>query len=408
MTLIRGVSRSECPWLKRDYKAGQVVYLFHGATYGCIGPNGIAVSEEPGIPPFFEMPDDALIIRRSHVTESLIADRSGTDLGQAADFLLGCTVQAGASRGYRDTATSARDAVLAAQSALDKLQEEVAHQERVIASLNRRFSKQFEAPAEPVAYVRPDAVEAMAASSQQIRQPEQRAAEYVRLERQRQLEVEGWSAEHDDQHTEGEMLRAAVIYTWHGTTKWGYEGDVPKGWPWDPQWWKPKSRQRNLERAGALCLAEGERLLRAGLPTEPANHKYRIVIRELTALLATSAVEGGGDGEVADLVERLTTKRSSLHGDWLDAMEEAAAALSTHHSELAKLREEVARLRTTPVVTEDMVEAGLRAAEIEAANFIFGGEISFHDGFSEAFKARFRAIHRAALTAALTPAPSDE
>ena len=31
-------------------------------------------------------------------------------------------------------------------------------------------------------------------------------------------------------------------------------------WPWAAEWWKPKDCRRNLVRAGALILAEIERL----------------------------------------------------------------------------------------------------------------------------------------------------
>ncbi|NPW56957.1 hypothetical protein HPR97_34090, partial [Pseudomonas aeruginosa] len=34
-------------------------------------------------------------------------------------------------------------------------------------------------------------------------------------------------------------------------------------WPWDEEWWKPKSARENLVRAGALVLAEIERLDRS-------------------------------------------------------------------------------------------------------------------------------------------------
>lgn len=118
-----------------------------------------------------------------------------------------------------------------------------------------------------------------------VRTPEQQAAEDVRLERQRQIRSEGWSAKHDDEHSDGELLRAAVIYIWHGTMmQTSYEGGLPLGWPWEAKWWKPKDRDRNLVRAGALCLAERDRCRRAGLTTGPADHQYSIVIRELVAL----------------------------------------------------------------------------------------------------------------------------
>lgn len=122
-------------------------------------------------------------------------------------------------------------------------------------------------------------------SKPMTRSPQQSAMEWIRLERQRQTQSEGWSPRHDDEHTDGELLRAAVIYIWHGTMmQASFEGGLPVGWPWEAQWWKPKSRQRNLIRAGALCLAERDRCRRAGLPTEPADREYAIVIRELVAL----------------------------------------------------------------------------------------------------------------------------
>jgi hypothetical protein len=36
--------------------------------------------------------------------------------------------------------------------------------------------------------------------------------ELIAEERKRQIEVEGWTAEHDDEHTDGELALAAVCY----------------------------------------------------------------------------------------------------------------------------------------------------------------------------------------------------
>lgn len=38
---------------------------------------------------------------------------------------------------------------------------------------------------------------------------------------------------------------------------------MPVSWPWDFQWFKPSDDRRNLVKAGALILAELERLDRA-------------------------------------------------------------------------------------------------------------------------------------------------
>lgn len=61
LTLIRVVTPKECDWLHRTYLPGDTVYEFNGATYGCIDRNnGLAVTEEPGEHPFFELPWDSV------------------------------------------------------------------------------------------------------------------------------------------------------------------------------------------------------------------------------------------------------------------------------------------------------------------------------------------------------------
>jgi hypothetical protein len=70
-------------------------------------------------------------------------------------------------------------------------------------------------------------------------------------ERQRQKDVEGWTPEHDDDHANGEMARAAACYA--------IGRRVRTFWPWSEKWWKPKDRRRDLVRAGALIIAEIER-----------------------------------------------------------------------------------------------------------------------------------------------------
>ncbi len=89
-----------------------------------------------------------------------------------------------------------------------------------------------------------------------------RAIGDVIAERRRQIDVEGWTAEHDDQHTTGGMALAAACYA-AGRSDW---------WPrsWSLTWWKPKTRRRNLIRAAALIVAEIERLDRAAA-TEAGN-----------------------------------------------------------------------------------------------------------------------------------------
>lgn len=85
----------------------------------------------------------------------------------------------------------------------------------------------------------------------------------VLAERRRQVEVEGWTPEHDDQHKAGEIAAAAACYALHDV-QGGYFGRwLWTMWPWHRDWWKPKDRRRDLVRAGALIIAEIDRLDRA-------------------------------------------------------------------------------------------------------------------------------------------------
>lgn len=86
------------------------------------------------------------------------------------------------------------------------------------------------------------------------------AVRAVLAERQRQIEVEGWSPEHDDEYKSGELAWAAACYAMQSTGQFvRYRNGIPTNWPWDAQWWKPKNPLRDLERAAALLLAEIER-----------------------------------------------------------------------------------------------------------------------------------------------------
>lgn len=88
----------------------------------------------------------------------------------------------------------------------------------------------------------------------------------VQAERRRQIEAEGWTPEHDDAHSHGEMARAAACYALAGSSAPNDETAallVSLAWPWDQQWWKPTTTRRDLVKACALGLAEIERLDRA-------------------------------------------------------------------------------------------------------------------------------------------------
>jgi hypothetical protein len=88
-------------------------------------------------------------------------------------------------------------------------------------------------------------------------------SEIVR-ERIYQVRVEGWTAEHDDAHVDGDLAIAAACYAMPPGRRWRRDPGPPALWPWSPGWWKPtpSDRIRELAKAGALIAAEIDRLLR--------------------------------------------------------------------------------------------------------------------------------------------------
>lgn len=97
-----------------------------------------------------------------------------------------------------------------------------------------------------------------------------RAFDAFTAERLRQVKSKGFSGNHDDKYTQGELAKAAACYAM-GTDKIG----ISVGhsfwtrilWPWGSAWWKPSkdNRKRDIEKAVALLCAEWERLDRMGV-----------------------------------------------------------------------------------------------------------------------------------------------
>lgn len=93
------------------------------------------------------------------------------------------------------------------------------------------------------------------------------AAHDVLAERQGQIEREGCTPEHDDEHSDGALARAAACYAVGIKHLEMPRENTPYNaivWPFDDEWWKPKDVRRNLVRAAALLIAEIERIDRRG------------------------------------------------------------------------------------------------------------------------------------------------
>jgi hypothetical protein len=89
----------------------------------------------------------------------------------------------------------------------------------------------------------------------------------VLAERRRQIHVEGWTAQHDDEHDAGALAAAASAYALYVADELNPQsqgdGDFgrspPVMWPFHSTWWKPSDVRGSLVKAAALALAELER-----------------------------------------------------------------------------------------------------------------------------------------------------
>lgn len=99
------------------------------------------------------------------------------------------------------------------------------------------------------------------------------AAFDVISERFRQLDDEGFNRDRDDQYQDGELAAAAASYAAIAEDiiqgdKSALDGQPPAFWPWSEEWWKPTTPRRDLVKAGALILAEIDRLDRGAAKTQ--------------------------------------------------------------------------------------------------------------------------------------------
>lgn len=90
--------------------------------------------------------------------------------------------------------------------------------------------------------------------------------ELIAEERQRQIEEEGWTQEHDKGHKSGALAIVAMCYACPHKYRPMFS---PIAWfrhiGWDLKYWKPSNRIRDLQKAGALIAAEIDRLQNLGI-----------------------------------------------------------------------------------------------------------------------------------------------
>ncbi len=88
--------------------------------------------------------------------------------------------------------------------------------------------------------------------------------ELIAAEQERVVSEEGYTPEHDDLHTDGQLALAAAAYAILDVSEDYCDIDPLEFWPWD--WnlnmWKPKDHLANLVHAGQFIAAEIDRLRR--------------------------------------------------------------------------------------------------------------------------------------------------
>jgi hypothetical protein len=112
----------------------------------------------------------------------------------------------------------------------------------------------------------------------------------IAAERRRQVEVEEFDAEHDDEHEDMSLARVAAVYAYTATLTpeeleehqrafdlchvHGVSSIIATLWPdlWDVDWFKPQGSRRDLIRAGALIVAEIERIDRDTATEAEVDH----------------------------------------------------------------------------------------------------------------------------------------
>lgn len=118
----------------------------------------------------------------------------------------------------------------------------------------------------------PEQAEALAAAQERAQRAEDRVRELLRTngelalfllgtgsegaaamcrERRRQVDVEGYTAEHDAGIPADQLIHAGVAYAMAAVTF--RPGDAWLYWPWDQDGFKPAGPHRNLARAGAIA-----------------------------------------------------------------------------------------------------------------------------------------------------------
>lgn len=93
--------------------------------------------------------------------------------------------------------------------------------------------------------------------------------ELVAKERTRQIVEKGYTAKHDDEHTDGSIADAGACYAANNDNLWAFgeygQTGLKEVWPWNYEFFKKEDhdRKQQLIIAAAFINAEYDRIVRA-------------------------------------------------------------------------------------------------------------------------------------------------
>ena len=172
-----------------------------------------------------------------------------------------------------------------------------------------------------------DELDALRRENAALKAQPTKALASVAAERHRQVTKEGWDIQHDDANDPGSLAGAASSYALNAACNLspyvGYPLDeIPDAWPhdWDTSWWKPGEPRRDLVKAGALILAEIEKLDReedakAATAKSAAGNDLSHITAEATTKTTPAGVSAAKVPPAVNLVCELEGA-----ANWLDAL----------------------------------------------------------------------------------------
>lgn len=193
-----------------------------------------------------------------------------------------------------------------------------------------------------------------------LRSDQKEAAEEVKVKATAQELVDAERRRHIDlpaEHGDGQMLHAAVLYRSYARGELlQYRADgAPVGWPWEAARWKPtKDVLSNLVRAGALCVAERDRLEQAFTgratldysPGAPASFKLALILGDINLLLsAIHPIPDRGEVEALRAAEAvIDAKVKEIDGRYEGAGHRAQEKMGYAIERLSEVRDAIRAL----------------------------------------------------------------